>query len=168
MFSKFLNNLQQHSIWGSWCWSWWEEGDVRWTLSRGGRQGGSSADGGAGTPQGRSPSPQQSPPVILDKILYIDVICICSLFEIIPRSPELPEGNGRRQRRWRCWGSPGPGSSHLRLTLCWSLRLEQWLLIEANVSREQLFMTSQVKIHNWRAFSPWPPRPPLEWSENLV
>ena len=53
---------------------------MRWTLSRGGRQGGSSADGGAGTPQGRSPSPQQSPPVILDKILFIDVICICSLF----------------------------------------------------------------------------------------
>ena len=63
---------------------------MRWTLSRGGRQGGSSADGGAGTPQGRSPSPQQSPPVILDRILYIDVICSLSILRSFPAHQNCP------------------------------------------------------------------------------
>ena len=63
---------------------------MRWTLSRGGRQGGSSADGGAGTPQGRSPSPQQSPPVILDKILFIDVICILYMFPLYDSLRSFP------------------------------------------------------------------------------
>ena len=49
--------------------------------------------------------------------------------------PELPEGDGRRQRQWQCWESLWPGSSHLRYST-WQMAAFCYKIVEHFVNKE--------------------------------